>query len=100
MYKIRLYTEAEEELEISAIHFKRIAVELADKFLSNVETSIELIRIKPLAFQKKYKNKREVPVEEFPFVIIYEIKKDFIDVLSVYHTSRNPKKKFKRRFKK
>ena len=100
MYKIKFYTEANEEVEISLLHYKEVSAEVAKNFLNNVESSIELIKNNPLAFQKRYKNKREVPVQSFPFVIIYEIKKNFIDVLSVYHTKRNPDKKYRRRFKK
>ncbi|MBI2966516.1 MAG: hypothetical protein HYY40_01715 [Bacteroidetes bacterium] len=45
--------------------------------------------------QTKYKNFREALLKRFPYLIVYEIVKDKTVIHSFFHTSRNPKKKYK-----
>lgn len=40
---------------------------------------------------------RQRPLSRFPFVILYRPMKDHIAVLRVFHTSQDPKKKFRRK---
>jgi hypothetical protein len=41
---------------------------------------------------------REAVVKKFPFVIVYEVNKLLltVNILAVYHTNRNPRKKFRK----
>lgn len=52
----------------------------------------------PEAFPKTKGHFREVVVDGFPFVIVhrYDKKEYIVNVLHVFHTSRNPKFKYKR----
>jgi hypothetical protein len=48
-------------------------------------------------FPTRFKSYKEAPVPTFPFLLIYRISKksNLIRVVSVFHTSRNPKKKYR-----
>ncbi len=37
---------------------------------------------------------RQVPLDRFPFVVVYAIRRKEIVVLRVFHTSREPSKRF------
>jgi plasmid stabilization system protein ParE len=66
-------------------------------FLNVLEKYKTGIANNPEQFKKTYKHFREVFIHTFPFMIVYYIKKKEkeIIIVSVFHTSRNPKKKYK-----
>jgi plasmid stabilization system protein ParE len=68
---------------------------LGDRFKNEVRNKIELILNNPLHYPLKRKH-YEAQIDNFPFLIIYKIdkRKDLILILSVFHTSRHPKKKY------
>ena len=45
-------------------------------------------------FEIKIKNYRVLPLSKFPYIIIYKILEDtkIVDIVSIFHTSQNPKK--------
>jgi hypothetical protein len=53
----------------------------------------KLIKKGPEMFQIRYKTLRMVPLEKFPFMILYQIDqaKKLVADAAVLHTSRNPK---------
>ncbi len=89
-YKIVIHSEAKRELEEARDYYKEIEYDLALLFLENIDAQLKIIKENPFLFQIKYKNYREVPLKNFPFIIIYEIEQGIIYVDSVFHTSKNP----------
>jgi len=71
---------------------------LGDRFGDSVVRHIELISKAPLAFPSKKAQSRECKIEDFPFLIVYKIysAKNIIYITSIFHTSRNPKKKYRK----
>ena len=65
---------------------------LGDHFKQEVRDKINLIVKNPLHYPLKGKY-REAQIDIFPFLLIYKIIKDKIFIVSVFHTSRHPKKK-------
>ncbi|MCG8310272.1 MAG: type II toxin-antitoxin system RelE/ParE family toxin [Cytophagales bacterium] len=67
---------------------------LGDRFYQQVKDSINTIKLKPYAFQVRYKDTRAIPVKTFPFTIHYTIDEanKIIAVLSVFKTPQNPEK--------
>jgi mRNA-degrading endonuclease RelE of RelBE toxin-antitoxin system len=45
-------------------------------------------------FEIKIKNYSVLPLSKFPYIIIYKILEDtkIVDIVSIFHTSQNPKK--------
>jgi plasmid stabilization system protein ParE len=69
---------------------------LGDRFANEVRKKIALILENPLHYPLKGKY-REIKIEVFPFLIIYKYNEptNTIIVVSVFHTSRHPKNKYR-----
>jgi plasmid stabilization system protein ParE len=68
---------------------------LGDRFVTEVLAKIKLIEQQPERYPTRHKSYKETPIAVFPFLIIYRLnsKKKAIRIVSVFHTSLNPKKK-------
>jgi plasmid stabilization system protein ParE len=64
-----------------------------------VRKKLETIQEHPEKYEKKNLNFREAAIKIFPYVIVYTFyKKDgIITVSAIFHTSRNPKRKYRRK---
>ena len=67
---------------------------LGEEFLDELDGVYFKLEAHPQYFGKVKKNFRQVALKRFPFVIVYEIIKTEVVVFAVFHTSRNPKRKF------
>jgi mRNA-degrading endonuclease RelE of RelBE toxin-antitoxin system len=68
---------------------------LGEIFLSELNTCYKKIEAQPAFYSKAKKNFRQLRLKRFPYVVVYEILKSEVVVFAVFHTSRNPKYKFK-----
>ncbi len=68
---------------------------LGEDFLDELDGIYNKLSAHPEYFGKVKKNFRQAALKRFPFVIVYEIIKTEVVVFAVFHTSRNPKFKFK-----
>ncbi|MDB5199648.1 MAG: putative plasmid stabilization system protein [Chitinophagaceae bacterium] len=68
---------------------------LGEIFLESLDDCFKRIESHPKANRKIKKNYRQARLRKFPYVVIYEILKTDIVVFSIFHTSRDPRKKFK-----
>jgi plasmid stabilization system protein ParE len=68
---------------------------LGDDFLDELDGLYNKLSSHPEYFGKVKKNFRQAALKRFPFVIVYEIIKEEVVVFAVFHTSRNPRFKFK-----
>ena len=96
--KIILTSKALKELDESFLWYEERLEGLGDRFIGFIEKAFHLIELTPERFPLKTKSFREFFVDKFPYVIIYEYlkEKQKIIVLHVFHTKRNPKRKYKR----
>lgn len=94
-YDVFFHPLAKREFDDSFLWYEEALIGLGEEFMWEVESMVELIRREPRLFQIKKKNLREAPLKNFPYLIIYRIKGHNITITSVFHTSRNPKKKRK-----
>ncbi|MFT4062907.1 MAG: type II toxin-antitoxin system RelE/ParE family toxin [Edaphocola sp.] len=69
---------------------------LGDRFMNNLEESLSRIVALPYSFTEQTGGFREMKMSVFPFLIVFRMsnKKNKIWVLSVFHTARNPSKKY------
>ena len=65
--------------------------------MSDLESVYKKIELNPDFFSKAGKGFRQAVLKQFPYVVVYEIKRTRVVVYAVFHTSRNPKQKFKRK---
>ena len=92
-----LSTRAQKEIKQAWDWYEDRQRGLGDRFLKEVIDRIQKIERYPERFPLRYKNYRETPLRIFPFLIIYRInkKKKSVRLVAVFHTSLNPKKKYK-----
>jgi plasmid stabilization system protein ParE len=70
---------------------------LGDRFLLEVQRSLDRILENPRGYQRIHKEFRQLPLSHFPYVIVYVVKGTTILVMRVFHTSQHPRKKFSRK---
>lgn len=69
---------------------------LGDRFINELTRRVQLLEQNPNRYPTRYKSYKETPVPVFPFLIIYRInkRKKSVRVVSVFHTSINPRRKY------
>jgi hypothetical protein len=96
-YVIKYYPEAEIEY-LEAFRWYNEQLEgLGDRFELSIEKRLKDIIVNPLIHPTKKYSCKECVVEDFPFIIVYKIfpKQQIILIVSIFHTSRNPKRKYR-----
>jgi toxin ParE1/3/4 len=95
-FKLIISKKAENQTEEVFFHYNLISDKVADNFLIQLYNCINSIHKNPTIFQVFKKHFRQVPLKKYPYVVVYSIEnKNVIVILSVFHTSRNPNKKFR-----
>ena len=98
-YKVILSELALKELEDSSGWYEERAIGLGERFITIIDKSFNAISNNPKAYPKKKANYREFIIDKFPYVIVYELveTEHVLYILHVFHTSRNPKLKYRRK---
>ena len=93
-YTIDLLFKAHQEIFEGWKWYEEQQAGLGYRFEEEVFKKIELIGSNPLHYPLK-KGTHEVNMDTFPYLIVYRIneRSKLIIVVSVFHTSRHPKKK-------
>lgn len=72
---------------------------LGNRFMDSVERRLQQISEHPEYFgHRKSSRFREVKVEYFPYIIVYEVSKQkrIIHIAAIYHSKRKPGSKYRR----
>ena len=71
---------------------------LGSRFEESVQKLLKHIEKNPLIFPNKRYNTREGKVEDFPYLIVYKVfpAKNIMYITSIFHTSRNPRRKYRK----
>jgi len=93
MYQLQILRHAREDMQKAANWYNEQQEGLGERFLSEVIKTLRLTEANPLHYEEKFAKKfRFAPVRDFPYLVIFKIKGDFVVINAVFHTSRNPKK--------
>lgn len=94
---IEIRDKAIEEMDLSQNYYEEQLVGLGDNFIEEVFTTIKYIQQFPLHFHVFHKQYRQTKINRFPFLVVYKFEEEhnIIIIISVFHTSRNPKEKLK-----
>jgi len=94
MYLIELSPKAEKEIIDASEWYEEDRVGLGEQFEKEVFRKIILISANPLQYPLK-KRMHEANTDKFPYLIVYRINENrkIILIVSVFHTSRHPRKK-------
>lgn len=97
-FAYQLTSDAEQEYQKSYAWYEEKQENLGLRFALSVRKKIQTISINPYLFSKKKGRYHEASLDKpFPFIIVYIVdkKQKLVVVTSIFHTSRNPKMKYK-----
>ena len=96
-YNYQLSEEAESDIYESYIWYESQQSKLGEKFLSSLDAAKQSIVISPATYRIRNKKKvRGFVLKGFPYLVLYIINGNNIDVISVFNTRQHPKKWEKR----
>ena len=95
--KIVVQPGAEEDTEDAYNWYEDQQTGLGGLFLEELAAFYKKIELNPEIFGNATKRYKQAILNRFPYVVIYEITKTELHIYAVFHTSRNPAKKFKKR---
>lgn len=96
MYKIKILSEAELDLEEAYQWYEMQVNQLGSEFIRKVDDSLSLIQKTPFAYPIIYQNIRRKLLSRFPYGLFYLIEDDLILVIACFHVKRDPKQWKKR----
>lgn len=88
--KFRFHPDALHEYEKSALFYADISLQLAGKFIEDIEKGIKRIQRNPAAWTVVENNVRRCLTKQFPFGIYYTVEDDSFLIVAVMHLSRMP----------
>lgn len=93
----QLSDEAELDVEDGYSWYESKKVGLGEEFLGSLDQAKEAIERNPTTYRVRYKKKvRSFVVHRFPYLVLYVVKGQNIDVISVFNTNQHPRKWKKR----
>lgn len=84
------HPEARNELEQSVDFYESQQEKLGLEFLKEIYYTIQRIMEFPESFSKLSTNTRKCITNRFPFIVIYQLKKNEIFITAIAHLSRKP----------
>jgi toxin ParE1/3/4 len=64
---------------------------VGDEFLRAADVVFDRIVDQPELYAPGYRGARQAPIHRFPYVVVYRILDEAIEVFAVVHTSRHPR---------
>lgn len=89
-FSIELSDEAEVDFDKSYEFYYEDSLKVADTFFKRINLGFENIKQNPESYPVAHKDVRKYVEKKFPFVIYYRIIDTVIQVIAIFHTSRNP----------
>ncbi len=89
LLKIRLL--AKNDIQEITTYFDEINPKITDSFLADLFNEFEIIRENPQIFTIKYRETRVRYLKRFSYGIHFVFTSKTVQILAVFHTSRNPK---------
>lgn len=95
-YKLIFDPKALRELSDSWNWYEQRQTGLGNEFEKEVYNRIKYIEQDPERYPQKRKSYREIKIKKYPFLIVYKFyrKGKTVLIVSIFHTSRNPKHKY------
>ncbi len=89
-YKIELSEKAELDFDNSYLYYAEESEKVAENFYQHINSAFENIAKNPYAFQIVLGAIRRYILKRFPFIVYYRIIEQTIQIIAIFHVSRNP----------
>ena len=90
-FPVRFAEEAEKDLSGAATWFAdEIGLELANRFIDLMESTIQKIPENPEHYAVVYKDYRQCVIRPFSHIVTYRIQSQTVEILAITHGSRDP----------
>jgi plasmid stabilization system protein ParE len=96
-YTISVKPGAEEDIDHAYNWYEDQRGGLGDEFLTELEVYYKKLEQQPAVFGKASKSFRQAVLKRFPYIIVFEVSKTEVIIYAVFHKSRNPKNKLRRK---
>lgn len=92
--KLRVTARANRDLERIADYIVTENPVAAPRVLERIERTFSILLDAPFIGRPSERaGLREMPVPDLPFLVVYRVASDAVEVLTVFHTSRDPGQK-------
>lgn len=97
-FHIVLHPEAEKEYIDGFNWYEKEKAGLGIQFETATDQLISKISLQPGLYSYSHRTYREAKIPGFPYTIVFKIKqkKNLVYIVAVYHSKRNPQKKFRK----
>ena len=82
---------AQAEFTDAMAWYEERSVRARDRFVADVFRLRDRIAENPLQYERLHREARRAFLQAFPYMLIYRISGDEVQVLGCFHTSRNPR---------
>lgn len=90
-YNYQLSEKAESDVYDSYVWYEKQKEGLGEEFLDALDAAEQAITGNPTTYRTRYKKKvRAFVVDRFPYLVLYVINGNDIDVISVFNTNQHP----------
>jgi len=95
-YSIRFKEDALADASEIANWYNEKKNGLGLEFLDELELAVKKIKTNPFHYQVQKNEIRQILLDKFPYLVMFEIEQNQIIIYSIIHSKRNPKKKFRK----
>ncbi len=88
--KIILHPLSEQDLDESIKHYEEIDKNLKEKFIKELDFTFNQIKLNPKLYPLVTTYSHKKVMQKFPYIVYYTIYDNTINILAIFHTSRNP----------
>jgi toxin ParE1/3/4 len=85
-----LRDEAEDEFDKAFDYYDALRAGLGTDFVTEVQRVFDRLSANPLIHQTVFQDVRKAVVRRFPYCVYYRPHADHVEVVAVFHTSRDP----------
>lgn len=94
---LRFHPDVAKDLESAANWYDAISTELGNRFRATVDAGFDAVESRAESFGFVDRPLRAARINRFPYLILFELTENTIEVLGVFHSASNPEKWRKRK---
>ena len=88
--KVKFVKEAANEFRESVEWYELRAEGLGLRFMNEIDSTVERIKLNPDSYQKITSQLRRIQVNKFPFSVFYQTEDNTLIILRIFHNKRKP----------